>query len=372
MASSFTPEVLAKIAYAAFNAVYNPKNPLVIDRKALPWWSFLAKHEDSAPMSGPNGVQIKYKTDIGLDIQGWERKDALAFAEGNIELDTVFPWSNVHMGAELIHDDIEAMGYVVLPNQPRGKNFAKALSESERYRLINYVSEFIESMDDKFDVQMDLTLHRDNSSDPKLPQGLDAYLPVGAAAGGAYVTSGSIGGKPRSSFPELQHYCYTGATVTLGGTLRGALTTARREANLRSRGRAGQIDYIMAGAGAIDRYVSYATTNNIQFRTELSDSTRKVDIGFPDTGLHFEGIPIIHNPTFEVLDAQDAPASPWTRRMYLLNSKTWKMAYVPGKKKYFSAPLDDADQRITRLSLDSKAVLLPLNNNANAIVTLAS
>lgn len=369
MASSFPAEILAKIAYSAYNAVYNPKNPMVIDRKAMPWWSFLAKHEDSAPMIGPNGIIIKYKTDIGLDIQGWERKDALAFAEGNIELDTTFPWSNVHMGAELVHDDIEAMGFVVMPNQPRGKNFAKSLSEAERYKLVNYVSEFIESMDDKFDVQLDLTLLRDNAADPKLPQGLDSYLPLGAATG--YVSSGTIGTRPRASFHELQHYCYVGATATAAGTLRAALTTARREANLRSRGRGGAVDYIMAGATAIDKYVAYATLNNIQFQTQLADSSRKVDIGFPDTGLHFEGIPIIHNPTFEVLDAQDAPASPWTSRMYLVNSKSWKMGYAPGKKKHFSAPNDDADQRITRLSLDSKCVLLPLNPNSNAIVTIA-
>jgi hypothetical protein len=371
VASTFTPEGLQKIAYSAYNGVFNRRDPFVIDRKAMPFWSFLARNEDTAPLAGADGVIIKYKTDIGLDIQGWERKDPLAFAEGSIELQAKFPWSNVHMGTELVHDDIEAMGYVVLPNQPRGKNFAKPDSESEAYRMINYMEEYVEGMMDKFEVQLDETLHRDNSADPKLPQGLDAYLPNGAATG--YVTTGSIGGLSRASTPEVQHYCYVGATYGSGGTLASAMTTARREANLRARGRTGGgVDFILAGAGAIDRYVSYARANNLFYMTQTGDSKRKYDIGIPDTGLHFEGIPIVHDPTFEILDAKDAPSLPWTRRMYILNSKTWKMAYAPGKKKFFSAPMDEGDQRVTRLSLDSKLSLLPTVTNANAIVNVAS
>jgi hypothetical protein len=371
MASTFTPEGLQRIAYSVYNGVYNRRDPLVVDRKAMPFWSFLARQEDTAPLAGADGIVVKYKTDIGLDIQGWERKDPLAFAEGNIELSAKFPWSNVHMGQEIVHDDLEAMGYVVLPNQPRGKNFAKPDSESEAYRMVNYLEEIVEAMMDKFDVQLDETMHRDNSADPKLPQGLDAYLPTAATTG--YVTSGSLGGLVRSSTPEVQHYCYVGATYASGGTLAAALTTARREANLKARGRTGGgVDFILAGAGAIDRYQSYARVNNMFNQTLIGDGKRKVDIGIPDSGLHFEGIPIVHDPTFEILDAKDAPSLPWTRRMYLINSKTWKMAYAPGKKKYFSAPMDEGDQRITRLSLDSKAVLLPLITNANAIVNIAS
>jgi hypothetical protein len=372
MTTAFTPEALQKIAYSVYSGVYNRRQPYVVDRKAMPWWSFLMRNEDTAPLAGADGVVVKYKTDCGLTLQGWERKDILAFGESNIELDLKFPWANVHQGNQLVHDDIEAMGYVVLPNQPRGKNFAKPDSESEAYRLVNYVEETIEAMMDKFDVESDKLLLRDNSTDPKLPQGLDGYLPNGAATG--YVSAGSIGGRARLSFPEqLQHYCFVGATYATTGTLRQALITARREANLRARGRVGGgVDYIMAGAGAIDRYVQFAQNNNIQFWTQLSDGKRQVDIGIPDTGLHFEGIPIVHNPTFEILDAADAPSLPWTRRMYLMNAKSWKMAYAPNKKKFFSAPPDEGDLRVTRLSLDSKMNLLPLIVNANAIVNIAS
>lgn len=371
MASSFTPEAIQQIAYSVYNGVYNRRDPYVVDRKAMPFLSFLSRNEDTAPLAGADGVVVKYKTDIGLDLQGWERKDPLAFAEGHIELQAKFPWSNIHMGTELVHDDLEAMGYVVLPNQPRGKNFAKPDSESDAFRMVNYLEEYVEGMMDKHDVQLDILMHRDNSSDAKLPQGLDAYLPTAATTG--YVTSGSIGGLLRASTPEVQHYCAVGATYGSGGTIAQALTIARREANLRARGRTGGgVDFILAGAGAIDRYVAYARANNLFYMTQPGDGKRKLDIGIPDTGLQFEGIPIVHDPTFEILDAQDGPSLPWTRRMYLINSKTWKLAYAANKKKYFSAPPDEGDQRVTRLSLDSKLVLIPTVTNANAIVNIAS
>jgi hypothetical protein len=202
---------------------------------------------------------------------------------------------------------------------------------------------------------------------------LDAYLPFPAATG--FVTTGSIGTKLRASSSVLQHYAEIGLTYGAAGTLRAGLTRARRQANLSLRGMemgTDGVDFIMAGAGAIDRYVNYCTTNNIQFTTTLADKKRMADIGFPDTGVSFEGTPIIHNPTFEVLDTLLAPAAAWTRRMYMLNTKTWQLSYAPAKKKVMSFPPDAGDVRVTRISLDSKAVLLPKAPNANAVILLAS
>lgn len=379
MASTFTPEALQGIIYSAYGGVLNKKAPIKADRKAMPWFAFLAKNEGSAPVIGVNqgtinGPTVKYQLTSDLDIQGFERRDVLAFNEAPIELETTFPWSSVHMGQEFVHDDVEAAtGITIVPNQTRSQRIGKVDSESAALAIVDYWMAKMEAMDDKFDVAMDYTLLADNSANPKLPQGLDAYMPVPAASG--LVTTGTLGTKLRSSSPVLQHYAEVGLTYGAGGTLRAGLTRARRQANLNLRGiekgTAG-VDFIMAGAGAIDRYVAFATANNIQFTTTLADKNRMADIGLPDTGISFEGLPIVHNPTFETLDTLLAPASPWTRRMYGLNSKTWRMAYAPGKKKVLSFPNDPGDMRITRVSLDSKCVLIPEAINCNFLVTLAS
>lgn len=379
MASVFTPEALQAGWYAAYPAVLNKKKQYKADRKAMPWANFLSKNEGSAPVigvsaGGTNGPIIKYQLTSDLDIQGFERRDVLAFSEAPIELETQFPWSNVHLGQEFVHDDIEMQtGIVIVPNAARGQRIGKVDSESQALVLVDYWSAKLEAQDDKFDIALDITLLSDNSANPKLPQGLDAYMPIPAASG--LVTTGTIGGKTRAGNPVLQHYAEVGLTYGAGGTLGAGLTRARRQANLSLRGMdmgQGGVDFIMMGAGAIDRYVSFAKANNIYYQTTLGDKSRTVDIGFPDTGLTFEGLPIVHNPTFETLDALLAPASPWTRRAYMLNSKTWQMSYAPGKKKLLSFPADPSDLRVTRVSLDSKLVLIPLAPNANAVATIAS
>lgn len=379
MATVFTPEAIQAGLYASYPAVLNKKKQIKADRKALPWFNFLTKNEGSAPViginaSGTNGPIVKYQLTSDLDIQGFERRDVLAFSEAPIELETQFPWSNVHMGQEFVHDDIEAQtGMIIVPNAARGQRIGKADSESQALVIVDYWMAKLEAQDDKFDIAMDLTLLSDNSANPKLPQGLDACMPIPAASG--LVTTGTLGGKTRAGNPVLQHYAEVGLTYGVGGTLRAGMTRARRQANLSLRGMdmgQGGVDFVMMGAGAIDRYVSFCTANNIQFLTQLGDKSRTADIGFPDTGITFEGLPVVHNPTFEVLDALLAPASPWTRRVYMLNSKTWQMSYAPGKKKLLSFPLDPSDVRVTRVSLDSKNVLIPLAPNANSVCTIVS
>ena len=381
MGITFTPDAIQRIAYAAYNGVYNRRKPIIIDRKRMPWLSFLSKHEDTAPLSGAQGVIIKQKIYGGLDVQGWERRDPLNFAEQDFELETQFPWANLHEGALFVHDDIEAMGFTVLPNQPRGKNFAKADSESDAYKLVDWVSEAIEDMMDTFDVKFDQLMQADNSANPKLPQGLDAYWPIGSTPGmvtdgdgtRGYYSSGSVGGKTRSAFPDLQHFVWYNATYGANGSLRKALTVARREAELRSRGRTkGGITFIKAGAAFIDKYVAFAQANGIQYHL-MPAGTPKLDIGIPDTGLHFEGVPIIHDPTHEIRDTIEGTLTvPWTRRAYLVDVDSVCVAYAPGKKRYFSAPMDEGDMREVRLSLDSKLVLLPKVTNANAVVAVAA
>ena len=324
--------------------------------------------------SGVNGPVLKYQLTADLDLQGFSRRDVLGFGEAPIDLETQFPWSNVHMGQVLVHEDIEAAGGVtIVPNQARNRNMGKTDTLDQASILVDYLEAKLEAMDDKFDIAVDQMLLTDNSADPKLAQGLDAYLTIPAATG--LVTTGGIGTKLRAQSIVLQHYAEIGLTYTAGGTLRDGLTRARRQANLNLRGMdMGQsgVDYLMVGAGFLERYVRFCTNNNIQFTTSMADKKRMIDAGIPDTGVTFEGIPLIHNPTFEILDTLFAPASPWTRRAYMMNSKTWQLSYAPKKKKVMSFPPDAADVRESRISLDSKLVLLPKAPNCNAVITVVN
>jgi hypothetical protein len=369
MAITFTPEAIRDISISVYDGVLNRRDPLKVDRTQYPLLSMLNRRIDSAPLAGADGVKIKYKVQSNLDIQGWERKDVLTFDEQSFLVDTQFPWSNIHQGVEIVHDDLEAMGYVVLPNGSRGKNFAKADTKSEAYN--------------KFDVNTDLLMHRNNSYNPKLPQGLDAYWPIALGSTGmvsdadgirGYYNVGTVGGKSRSAWKDvLQHYIWMNATVSAGGSLAVALETAKREAELRSRGRSkGGVKAILAGARAIDGYKKYARNNNLRIETSAG-GTPKLDIGIADSAIQFLDIPIIHDPTFEMLDLlEPGNAVPWTNRFYLIDPESLCVAYAPGKNKVYSAPMDEASVRVTRGSIDSKLVFLPKILNGSAVVSIAA
>lgn len=386
MPITHTPESLQRIALAVYSGVVNPKNPIKLDRKATPWRSYLDKHIGSVPLAGADGAVIKWQRTDVLELQAFERKDRLGFGEQDFLLDGRVPLSNIHMGAELVHDDIEALGYTIVPNGVRGKNFAKADSDSDPYRLINYVQAAIEAMTDKNMIEEDKLLLLDNATSPKSPQGLDSMLPIASLPGFAtdpaggtfgYYDAGTICGRTRASYPEeLQHFVWVGAGYGPTGSLRRALTRAKREAQLRSRGRGSKgVQFIMGGQRAIEKYVQFATTNAANITTATTSLDKgglsRLDIGVPDSGLYFEGTPIIHNPTFEVLDQLfPTTAVKWTNRLYLIDPAHFELCFAPGKRQFFSAPMDAFDQRVTRLSLDSKLMLYPKIPNASAVVSV--
>lgn len=135
MASVFTPDILQSILYSVNTEVINRRKPIALDRKAMPWMSVLQKRKGTTGLAGANGPIVKWKVIGGLDLQGWERKDQLTFAESNIELQGQFPYSNIHMGLELVHDDLEAMGYVV---SRTSRAVATSRSRSPRMRRTDW------------------------------------------------------------------------------------------------------------------------------------------------------------------------------------------------------------------------------------------
>jgi len=382
MGIAFTPEALQKIAYSTYPVVLNKKAPIKADRRRMPGLALFSDSKETVATNGAYGPIVKYQVQSNVDMQGWERKDRLLFTEQTIELDSQFPFANVHHGWEVVHDDIEAaVGGTVLPNQfPRGKSIVRADSKADALRLVDWMTAAQEAFMDKRNVNLDQMLWRSNSYDPKLPTGFDGYWPRAVCSGMTTITGGvygyynlgSIGGRLRSQYPDvLQHFIWLGATATADGTLRRALNTARYEAELRSRGRTtGGIKMIMAGRRAAENYVKFATLNGWRINTSPTE-TAKLDIGIPTSGLEMEGIPIVINPTFKLLDSVENPTYKWDDCMFLIDADAFTLGYAGGKENVFSSPPDEGDQRITRFSLDDKMLLIPKVPNAVAIVHIA-
>lgn len=359
-----TPEQLARVAYSVYSHVANRKKPTAIDRQKMVLGEILGRNKMQASATG--GVwKWKLKHDDGGAMQFWQRKDVLAFTEPEFQLEMSYSFVNMHQGREFTHEDLFELGYDVKPNGPRGKNFASGASDSDAERLVDWFDEAIESLMDKFDVEEDKILHRDGAYDSKSLVGLDGILPI------SNPTSGTIGGVSRSN-PLVRHYVTTGLTTTASGTLPTGLTTARRTCLLNGRGHnLGGGLVIVAGSAFVDGYRAYAKANGIEYHWDPTKVLNGLDIGIPEASFQFEGLPIVWDPTMDYLDTIESPTIPWAKRAYMLAPKTWK--YVIGNKmdKTFSAPLDKAEQRVTRLSLDSRLSLGNICPNANAVLSIA-
>lgn len=358
-----TPEQVSRVALSVYKYVANKKNPTAIDRQKMILPEIFGKRKGQSSATGGTW-KWKLKHDSGTQMQMFQRKDVLGFTEPEFLMEMEYDFKNFFMGNEVTHEDLQELGYDVTPDGPRGKSFAKASSDTEAERLVNYFEELIESLDDKFDVEMDKILHRDGSYDSKALVGLDGILPVTN-------TSGTIGGINRAD-SRVRHYVETNLTVTANGTLLDGLTRARRNCLLNGRGHnLGGGLVMVAGAAFVDGYRSYAKANGIEYKWDPSKALNGLDIGIPEASFQFEGVPIVWDPTFEYLDTIESPTATWTKRCYLLAPKTWKLMVGNKMDKTFSAPLDKAEQRVSRFGLTSRLSLGCVVPNANALVTIA-
>jgi len=359
--ASLTPGQLQRSLLAARNTVFNKFKLIPQDRSELVWLNFMRKHSKSSATNG-GVVEVLLKKNGGLRIEHFSGSDRLSHHENDVAIKLTYEFKYSHMGLRIVHEELENSGFVVMPNQGRSKNFAK-MSNRDADLLMNLLEERTEDMDRSWDEELDKILLRDGSLDPKAPIGLDGLVTVDP-------TTGTIGGKSRSN-PLLQHQVDTTLTVGTGGNIRKQLTKLRRNANVNNVGVGGKIDFIMVGAEALDGYTGYMEANGLRYNRDASKATG-VDIGIPDTDVQFENIPMVHNPTFEILDGEGYTAGtiPMTKRIYMLNSRGWHLLHPDGKMKFFSAPFDSADRRITLMDLDGRHAPIVTKPNSNALGAL--
>ncbi len=366
--ATVAPEVLQRISYAVYDDVMNRKKPINLGRKDMAVHALLMKRKESSGQAGGT-TTIKLQKDGGFTMQFWERRDPLAFQEANIELELEYPFTNVHQGFEIVHEDLYKMGYLVKPNgTSKASGAASRLSEDEVNVLVDWFDAVLEEWDDSFDRNLEIAWCRDGSYNTKAPVGLDGLISLSA-------TTGTIGGKSRAN-PLLQHVVSTGLTTTATtGTLITGMTAARREANTFSRGSGtptGGIDAILVGDSFLDAYVAYARNNGIQYQKMVGGPINKLDLGIPESGYEFEGIPLVRANVFRDLDVLEPSATiPWAKRAYMLNTKSLHFLQMAGLDKFSSRAADPSDQRVSRFSMDGRYCLAVSAPNRNALVAVA-
>ena len=357
------PQVLQASAFAAHEEVMNKRDAYKFDRARMPWYGLLSKNKKERHFTRGKVIE-KLQRDGGLELQLWQRKEVLDFDETFIDDEMVWDPFRGHIGLEVAHADLEDRGFVVTPNEKHnGKNIGSSIPSAAGDVLIDYFAAQIDDMMDAYDVRHDELLLRDGTQSSLAPAGLDAIMPLDN-------TTGEIAGKSRAD-ALFRHIVIPGSTTGASGSLERDINRGVRLAEENTRGFPANIDFIMVGDDWLDAYVNYAKANGLRYMKDL-DANPGVDIGIPDSRIIWNDIPVVRNPTFRRLDSQGFfTGTPWGKRGYFIASRCWELAYQKGKDKHFSAPMDSSDQRMSRLSLDSRYALICKKPNSQFLSTIA-
>jgi hypothetical protein len=374
MPTPVTPSLIRELGYAVTTDVMNRKEAIAIDRRMLPFLDFSwGRRKTDAGQAGSK-TRVNLKVAGSQQLQGWNGRDVLGFQGNEIDLTMEFEFYNIHMGLEFVHTDLLDMGYTVMYNEPRTKNFAKKSGPDEINRLANLFEEKVETHFDNWKVLMDQIMHY--STDPLLPPGLDQLISITP-------TIGTIGGKDRAANPLLQN---------VGGTLQGidlntldcsgngdfyrGMTVALRQANIFGRGRSARVDRLFAGSKFLDGHAGFRQRSGTAHEglrvATKADKMGKQDAAILDTEHYFAGMNIEFDPTLDLLDQIGTPDGgvPFSCRCYGIASKAIEVRCPPKMDMQVSFPVDPPDQRFTRMSTDSRCAPVVTVPNAHFVVAV--
>jgi hypothetical protein len=89
------------------------------------------------------------------------------------------------------------------------------------------------------------------------------------------------------------------------------------------------------------------------------------------TGLYFKGVEIMWDPVMSVLDALDAPAVPWEKRCYFLNSRYLTLRPIKGHWMVPRRPPRVYDRYVHYWAVTSKAALTTGKRSSHAVISVA-
>ncbi len=302
--------------------------------------------------------QLRYQNDsnfqsyFGSSQVSYNRKRTLQQAK--------YTWGSFHDGFGLNEDELVSNGISMTDDR------SATPTEAEKVQLTNLLEENLETLKLGFQENFDIMLHRNGSQSATDIQGLDALVSTTPS-------SGIVGGIDPSVNTWWQNYASTAINSGTAGNVTNAMETAWR-ACIRVGGQAP--NKILAGDSFIDAYRKDAGSNaGSTTRQVIVDSTNKkaltLDNGVGEgtsTGLYFKGVPIVWDPT---MDTMDAPAVPWLKRCYFLNTRRIQLRPIKGHWMVARRPPRVYDRYVHYWALTSKAALTTGKRNSNAVLAIA-
>lgn len=352
---SFTSAELTQLGYVALDH-YLRNKPIDEIARERPLLAKLMSKKKSFP-GGKQFVTEQVRFQYDSNFQWYWGDDTVTYNRKDTVRQTQFPWAGAHDGFSLNEDLLLANGITVTDNAGPSTN-----SGAEMLQLTNLFEENIETLRLGFEEMLDYDLHLDGTHDAKAIAGLDLLVSLDP-------TTGTVGGIDRATNVWWRNNAVASSTDIIED-----MEKMWRDCTLNG----GRPDFIIAGSAFVDAFRA-AAKDEIARYTILKTSGENaqfdpsVEAMATSTGLHFQNVPIVWDPTFDVLDADSAGSSattPYSNRCYMLNTKHMTLRPAAGHDMVARKPERAAENYIWYWGLTFKGALTMNRSNCHGVISI--
>lgn len=348
----FTIQQLTRASDYALQAI-SAKEPIDQITKSKPFLDYLISNKEQ--VSYTQGV-YREKIIVANDsnYQNYFGRDQVTYNSRDPVRLLTATYANFHDGFGFDEDELAAVGIVLTDDKE------SVATGAEKTMLANKLKESHAALRRGAMEQLDIEVHLDGSQGTKVLAGLDHLVRTDPTA------SATVLGFDQSTNLWWRNNANMGiAAVNL---------LDQMEATWRATSLYGGVpEKIFAGAAFIDAYrkaIQAAGATQINF---TASGKGGVALDGAVSELHFHGVPIVWDPSFETIDALlGAITYPWTKRCYFLSSQSGpKLRPYSGRWMVQRKPERLPDRYFHYWGVTSAQGMTINKRNANAVLSVA-
>lgn len=233
------------------------------------------------------------------------------------------------------------------------------VTADDRFQISNLMEVMLRQLREGLHTGLNEELLRNGAHDVSACPGLDALISTTPAVG-------VVGGINAATSPFWRNNAALNIPLTAGALL------DQMEIQWRACTRFGGSapDFILASGAFIDHYRREAGTT---INRQLDNPGRGgVNLDASVSGVFFKGVPIVWDPTLDILDARFGAATPrWDRRCYFINSRHLTLRPVSGAWMVRRTPERPYDRYVHYTAITTKYRLTMNKRNAHAVLSIA-
>lgn len=325
----------------------DPIDQVTQDRPFLKW---LLDHKE-ATVFGNGYVNEPVYVSHDSNYQNYHGADQVTYNERDPARQAKFGYYNFHDGFWFDEDRLAANGIILTDDREA------VPTAGEKDQLINLLQVSYRALKEGAMDNFNLEAFQNGAASAKAMPGLDHLVSTTPTVG----TVGNINAANAAYWQNNANLAISGANLI--AEMHETLRAVTRYGGMRP-------DFIPVGAAFLDEYRKQA--GDVLTRQIVVNGKGGASMDAAVSALSFDGIPLVHDHTFETLDVLNPGATyPWTKRAYFLNSKTIKLRPMKGQWMVNRRPERLPDRYVHYFGLTSKYGMSINKRNANAVLSIA-